>query len=62
MTWSRFGAFLLAAETLLIVPGPSVLFVISRGVASGRRAALGAGGGAVLVGLGVSLALSLPPD
>jgi threonine/homoserine/homoserine lactone efflux protein len=33
-------AFAVAAFVLIIVPGPSVLFVISRGVALGRRAAL----------------------
>lgn len=34
------GAFALTALVLIVVPGPSVLFVISRGVALGRRAAL----------------------
>ena len=33
-------AFMLAAAVLIAVPGPSVLFVISRGVVLGRRAAL----------------------
>ncbi len=33
-------AFVAAAFALIIVPGPSVLFVVSRGVALGRRAAL----------------------
>ena len=33
-------AFAVASFALIIVPGPSVLFVISRGVALGRRAAL----------------------
>jgi threonine/homoserine/homoserine lactone efflux protein len=37
---SSFAAFALASFLLVIVPGPSVLFVISRGVALGRRAAL----------------------
>lgn len=40
MTGSQLLAFVVAAEALLIVPGPSVLFVISRGVTYGRRAAL----------------------
>src|SRR5215207_406163 len=35
-----FAAFALASFVLVVVPGPSVLFVISRGVALGRRAAL----------------------
>jgi threonine/homoserine/homoserine lactone efflux protein len=33
-------AFLLTVYVLILVPGPSVLFVVSRGVALGRRAAL----------------------
>ena len=37
---SNLAAFALAALVLIAVPGPSVLFVISRGVVLGRRAAL----------------------
>ena len=33
-------AFVVASFLLIVVPGPSVLFVISRGVALGRKAAL----------------------
>jgi threonine/homoserine/homoserine lactone efflux protein len=33
-------AYLLTIVVLIVIPGPSVLFVISRGVALGRRAAL----------------------
>jgi threonine/homoserine/homoserine lactone efflux protein len=33
-------AFALAAAIIIVIPGPSVLFVISRGVVLGRRAAL----------------------
>ncbi len=36
----RLPEFLLAVFVLIVVPGPSVLFVVSRGVALGRRAAL----------------------
>jgi threonine/homoserine/homoserine lactone efflux protein len=36
----HFLAFLLTVSVLIIVPGPSVLFVVGRGVALGRRAAL----------------------
>ena len=36
----RLPAFLLTVYVLILVPGPSVLFVVSRGVALGRRAAL----------------------
>lgn len=31
--------FLLTVYVLILIPGPSVLFVVSRGVALGRRAA-----------------------
>ena len=37
---SDLGAFALASLVLISIPGPSVLFVISRGVVLGRRAAL----------------------
>jgi threonine/homoserine/homoserine lactone efflux protein len=37
---SHFAAFLTTAFVLIWLPGPSVLFVVSRGVALGRRAAL----------------------
>ncbi len=36
----RLLAFALTAFVLIVIPGPSVLFFISRGVALGRRAAL----------------------
>jgi len=36
----RLAAFVGLALALIVVPGPSVLFVISRGVALGRRAAV----------------------
>jgi threonine/homoserine/homoserine lactone efflux protein len=35
--------FLIAVYVLILVPGPSVLFVVSRGVALGRWAALATG-------------------
>jgi threonine/homoserine/homoserine lactone efflux protein len=37
---SNLAEFMLAAAVLIAIPGPSVLFVISRGVVLGRRAAL----------------------
>jgi threonine/homoserine/homoserine lactone efflux protein len=54
-------AYLLTIFVLIVIPGPSVLFVVSRGVALGRRAALATvlgntGGLAVLVVI-VSLGL-----
>jgi threonine/homoserine/homoserine lactone efflux protein len=36
----HFAEFLLTVYVLILIPGPSVLFVVSRGVALGRRAAL----------------------
>lgn len=36
----RLAGFAIAAFVLIVIPGPSVLFVISRGIALGRRAAL----------------------
>jgi threonine/homoserine/homoserine lactone efflux protein len=36
----RVGAFAVAAFIIIVVPGPSVMFVVSRGVALGRRAAI----------------------
>lgn len=37
---AHLPAFLLTVYVLILVPGPSVLFTVSRGVALGRRAAL----------------------
>ena len=37
---SNLAAFALASLILIVIPGPSVLFVITRGVVLGRRAAL----------------------
>jgi threonine/homoserine/homoserine lactone efflux protein len=37
---SHLAGFVVAAVAILVVPGPSVLFVVTRGVALGRRAAL----------------------
>src|SRR4051812_50118508 len=37
---SSLAAFAVAAAIIIAIPGPSVLFVISRGVVLGRRAAL----------------------
>jgi threonine/homoserine/homoserine lactone efflux protein len=48
--------FLVTVYVLILIPGPSVLFVISRGVALGRRAALATAIGNE-IGLAVQLAL-----
>ncbi|MGA2010585.1 MAG: LysE family translocator [Solirubrobacteraceae bacterium] len=50
----RLPAFLVTVYVLILIPGPSVLFVVSRGVALGRRAAL-----ATVIGNTSGLALQL---
>jgi threonine/homoserine/homoserine lactone efflux protein len=47
-------AFVLTVYVLILIPGPSVLFVISRGVSLGRRAAL-----ATVIGNATGLAFQL---
>ncbi|MDT3396563.1 LysE family translocator [Streptomyces sp. B1866] len=42
---SRFAVFLAVVAALIAVPGPSVLFVVSRGVTLGRRAAVATAAG-----------------
>lgn len=37
---SQYLAFVVAATVLVVTPGPGVLFIVSRGVSLGRRAAL----------------------
>jgi threonine/homoserine/homoserine lactone efflux protein len=64
----HLAAFLVTVYVLILIPGPSVLFVVSRGVALGRRAALATVAGntsglllqlvLVVVGLGSILASS----
>ena len=39
-TLTTMALFLLAALGLLLIPGPSVLYIITRSVAQGRRAGL----------------------
>lgn len=54
-------AFLLTVYVLILIPGPSVLFVVSRGVALGRRAALatvaGNAGGLIFQGTLVTIGI-----
>ncbi len=58
---AALGAFAVTAAVIIAVPGPSVLFVISRGVALGRRAALltvvGNAAGVLLLVLAVAAGL-----
>jgi threonine/homoserine/homoserine lactone efflux protein len=39
-TASTIAVFMLAAGALLIIPGPSVLYIVARGIDQGRKAAL----------------------
>jgi threonine/homoserine/homoserine lactone efflux protein len=50
-------AFALPSLALIVVPGPNVLFVISRSLQLGRAAGVGTAG-LVMIGIGASLALS----
>jgi threonine/homoserine/homoserine lactone efflux protein len=51
---SHLPEFLVTVYVLILIPGPSVLFVVSRGVALGRRAAL-----ATVLGNAMGFALQL---
>ena len=37
---SRFGEYVIAAFVIILAPGPSVLFVIARAIAWGRKTAV----------------------
>lgn len=50
MAFETWLAFLIASAALLILPGPTVLLVLSYALSQGRRMALCAGAGAVLGG------------
>jgi threonine/homoserine/homoserine lactone efflux protein len=39
----RLLAFCITAFVVIVIPGPSVLFVVGRALACGRRVAVGAG-------------------
>jgi threonine/homoserine/homoserine lactone efflux protein len=61
---TNMALFLVASLVLIATPGPDMIYVVTRGVAQGRRAALFSAlgvlrwlTGSVLVGLGLSLAL-----
>jgi threonine/homoserine/homoserine lactone efflux protein len=51
---AHLPAFLLTAYVVILIPGPSVMFVVSRGVALGRRAAL-----ATVLGNSIGFAVQL---
>ena len=50
-TWSTIALFLLAALGLLLIPGPSVLYIVTRSVAQGKLAGLASVGGVELASL-----------
>src|SRR5262245_31591415 len=62
-SWSTFAVFVPAALVFLVVPGPSVLYVITRSVDVGREAGLasvaGIGSGAVVHVLAAAAGVSL---
>lgn len=57
--WSTILLFMLAALGLLLIPGPSVLYIVTRSVSQGRRAGLASVGGIELAGLTHALAAAL---
>ena len=63
MVPDRLLAFALLAFALIVVPGPSVLFIVGRAVSVGRRAALatvlGNAGGEYVQAAGVALGLGI---
>lgn len=53
--WPLFSAFLLASLVLAVTPGPSVLYIVARSLAQGRRAGLASVAGVALGNLGNAL-------
>jgi threonine/homoserine/homoserine lactone efflux protein len=49
--WSTILLFMLAALGLLLIPGPSVLYIVTRSVSQGKRAGMASVGGIELAGL-----------
>jgi len=45
ITWSQFGLFSAASLVLIFTPGPDIIYVMTRGMAQGRKAALAAAAG-----------------
>ncbi len=59
VTWAQVAGFLVAAGVLVVVPGPNHLFLVTRTLAEGRRAALWATAGiesGTLVHMGLAAA------
>lgn len=48
MDWSNLAVFFIASWTLIITPGPDIIYVVTRGVSQGRRAGLVSAAGVTL--------------
>ncbi|HEY7347885.1 MAG TPA: LysE family translocator [Ktedonobacterales bacterium] len=57
--WSTIALFLAAALGLLLIPGPAVLYIVTRSASQGRRAGLASVGGIELAGFTHALAAGL---
>src|ERR1051326_69222 len=57
--WSTILLFMLAALGLLLIPGPSVLYIVTRSVSQGKRAGMASVGGIELAGLTHAAAAAL---
>ncbi len=57
--WSTIALFLVAALGLLLIPGPAVLYIVTRSVAQGRRAGLASVGGIEAAGFTHAIAAAL---
>ena len=55
-TWSTIALFLLASLGLLLIPGPAVLYIVTRSASQGKRAGLASVGGIELASLTHSVA------
>ncbi len=57
--WSTIALFLTAALGLLLIPGPAVLYIVTRSMAQGKRAGLASVGGIEAATLAHALAATL---
>lgn len=48
MDWSNLAVFFVASWTLIITPGPDIIYVVTRGVSQGRKAGLVSAAGVTL--------------
>src|SRR5579864_2936768 len=56
---SAIAIFLLAGLGILLIPGPAVLYIVTRSVSQGRRAGIASVGGIELAGLTHALAAAM---